>query len=693
VRFRLAVLLFALLFVVALRLPAASGFTIDQVLSAPFPDDLTPSPRGDAIAWIENAAGVRNIRVARAPGYQAVQVTKFTADDGQEMSDIAWSPDGTHLYFTRGDSANARGEVPNPRSDPAGKRQEIWEAGLSGDPMKLGDGHSPAVSPSGAVVAWISNGQIWSIALEVDGARPAQLIHARGTADDLVWSPDGNRLAFVSNRGDHALIAVYDMRAKSLRFLDPSVDTDRSPVWSPDGTQIAFVRVPVSGEFQFGAKRTGQPWSIHVADAQSGQGHEIWRASDGRGSVFWPMTAANQLLWMAGGRLVFPWERDGWLHLYSIPVSAKNAAPVLLTPGAFEIEQVTAAPGHKTVVFSSNQEDADRRHLWRVSLDGRAPERLTSGSGIEWAPAVLSDGRIALFHADARRPARAALVENGAPRDIEPSTVPAAFPDAALVEPQPVSFTAPDGLRLHAQLFLPPAGGGAKHPAVVFFHGGSRRQMLLGWHYMLYYNQAYGFNQYLASRGYVVLSVNYRSGIGYGSDFREAPHFGATGASEFNDVLGAGAYLRGRTDVDAARIGVWGGSYGGYLTALALARASDKFAVGVDLHGVHDWNLEVTNTAPARDREKRQASERLAFESSPLASIGTWKSPVLLIQGDDDRTVAFAQTVQLAEALRKQGVPFEQLIFPDEVHDFLVHADWLAAYHAADEFLARYLKP
>ncbi len=217
--------------------------------------------------------------------------------------------------------------------------------------------------------------------------------------------------------------------------------------------------------------------------------------------------------------------------------------------------------------------------------------------------------------------------------------------------------------------------------------------MLLGWHYMQYYNQAYGFNQYLASKGYVVLSINYRSGIGYGSDFREAPAFGATGASEFNDVLAAGSFLRARSDVDPARIGAWGGSYGGYLTALALARASDIFKVGVDLHGVHDWNLEVTTVAPARDREKRQAAERLAFESSPMASIKTWRSPVLLIQGDNDHTVAFAQTVQLVAALRQQGVPFEQLIFPDEVHDFTVHADWLKAYHAADAFLARYLKP
>lgn len=671
---------------VAVRVPAAPAFTIDQVLSAPFPDGLKATPKGDAFAWVENAAGVRNIRIARAPGYQAVQVTKFTADDGQEISQIAWSPDGSRLFFTRGSDPNGRGEIPNPRSDPAGTRQEIWTAGVSIEPAKVADGHSPAVSPDGLTVVWIAGGQIWT--------RSAQLIHARGTASDIVWSPDASRVAFVSNRGDHSWIAVYDMREKSLRYLDPSVDTDRSPVWSPDGTQIAFLRIPsASGEFEFGARRTGQPWSIRVADAQSGQGREVWRASEGRGSVFWPVTAEHQLLWMAGDRLVFPWERDGWPHLYWVPLKAKGAAPVLLTPGAFEIEHVAASPDRASVIFSSNQDDADRRHLWRVSLDGKAPERLTPGTGIEWSPAALADGRVALFHADARAPAGAAIVEGGAVRDVTPSTIPPEFPSASLVEPQPAIFAGADGLRVHGQLFLPANAATGKHPAIVFFHGGSRRQMLLGWHYMLYYNQAYGFNEYLASKGYVVLSVNYRSGTGYGSDFREAPHFGATGASEFNDVLGAGNYLRSRADVDPARIGVWGGSYGGYLTALALARASNIFAAGVDLHGIHDWNLEVTSTAPARDRDKRREIERVAFLSSPLASVSTWKSPVLLIHGDDDRTVTFAQTVQLAEALRKQGVPFEQLIFPDEIHDFLVHADWLAAYHAADEFLARYLKP
>ena len=324
-----------------------------------------------------------------------------------------------------------------------------------------------------------------------------------------------------------------------------------------------------------------------------------------------------------------------------------------------------------------------------------SPRAVTSGQGIEWSPVVLSDGQhIALLRSDARWPARPALVAaDGAMRDLAPESMPKDFPATQLVEPQPVMLSAADGLKLHGQLFLPPnAPAGERHPAVVFFHGGSRRQMLLGWHYMQYYHNAYALNQYLASRGYIVLSVNYRSGIGYGMEFREALNYGPTGASEFNDVQGAGLYLRSRPDVDPARIGLWGGSYGGYLTALGLARASDLFACGVDFHGVHDWNLEVPHTLRAENPQKLEDWARVAYESSPLADVKTWRSPVLLIQGDDDRNVAFSNMVQLVEALRKQGVEFQQIVFPDEVHDFLTHEHWLTAYHAAADFFDGHLQ-
>ena len=297
---------------------------------------------------------------------------------------------------------------------------------------------------------------------------------------------------------------------------------------------------------------------------------------------------------------------------------------------------------------------------------------------------MMMKGGIAYLRGDAKRPARAMLQFGvGVPREIAPETIPADFPADDLVVPQQVIYTATDGMPVHAQLFLPPGNAPAtKRPALVFMHGGSRRQMLLGWHYMDYYNNAYAMNQYLASQGYVVLSINYRSGIGYGLNFREAVNYGASGASEFNDVEGAGLYLRTRADVDPARIGLWGGSYGGYLTALGLARASSLFAAGVDFHGVHDWSTRITGNPDVA---------RTAFESSPMASVRTWRSPVLLIHGDDDRNVNFTETITMANALRQQGVYFEQLILPDEIHGFLRHASWLRGYHAAVDFFKRKL--
>ncbi|MGH9915746.1 MAG: prolyl oligopeptidase family serine peptidase, partial [Pyrinomonadaceae bacterium] len=441
----------------------------------------------------------------------------------------------------------------------------------------------------------------------------------------------------------------------------------------------------------------GQPWSIRLADVISAKSRELWRADEGEGSVFRAVVADDQLIWTQNGRLIFPWEKDGWTHLYSITVSGASTAnkATLLTPGEFDVEDVSLSAQTSEVLYSSNQNDIDRRHLWRVSVSGSEPKPITNGNGIEWSPVLVmnSSGTIAYFNSDARRPAHVSLISGSNTSSLETQMLPSDFPSSQLVEPQQVIFTSPDGMKIHAQLFQPSnVSTGKRYPAVVFFHGGSRRQMLLGWHYRPYYHNAYALNQYLASRGFIVLSVNYRSGIGYGMEFREALKYGATGASEFNDVLGAGNYLRARTDVDPHRIGLWGGSYGGYLTALGLARASDMFAAGVDFHGVHDWNTEIRNFVPAYDPKVKQDLAKIAFESSPLASVKTWRSPVLLIHGDDDRNVSFTETTRLVEELRSQKVEFEQLIFPDEIHSFLTHRRWLEAYNAAAGFLERRLK-
>jgi dipeptidyl aminopeptidase/acylaminoacyl peptidase len=362
-----------------------------------------------------------------------------------------------------------------------------------------------------------------------------------------------------------------------------------------------------------------------------------------------------------------------------------------LTPGDYEVENVAATPDKSTLIFSSNKGDIDRRHLFSIAVAGGEVRQLTNGDGIEMYPVALNGGRqIAFFRSTARDPFLpfVADADGRNMRQLAPQALPKDFPSAQLVVPEQVVFKAADGLEIHGQLFKPRNASG-KVPALIFTHGGPVRQMLLGFHYLYYYHNAYAMNQYLASRGYEVLSVNYRSGIGYGRAFREAQHRGARGASEYQDVVAGAKFLRSRAEVDDKKIGLWGGSYGGYLTALGLARNSDIFAAGVDFHGVHDWSSPVAGLRVSLDQPERT---RLARESSPIASVDKWKSPVLLIHGDDDRNVAFNQTVMLVRRLRDQNVEFEQLIFPDEIHDFLRHDHWLQAYHATADFFDRHLK-
>jgi dipeptidyl aminopeptidase/acylaminoacyl peptidase len=562
-------------------------------------------------------------------------------------------------------------------------------------PKKLTEGNGAAVSPKGDAVAFLRDGQIWM--MKPSGADVRNVVTQKATASDLQWSPDGSMLAFVSDRRDHSLIGIYTPADKSLRYLDASVDRDRDPIWSPDGAQIAYIRIPAtSHEAFFSARREGEPWSIRIADAKSGSAREIFRAKPGPGSLFHGIEADRQVFWGAGDRLIFPWEQNGWSHLYSVSLS--GGTPVELTPGTGEVEHVAVSHDGRRIFYSTNIGDIDRRHIWSVNASGEGqPEELTKGESIEWAPAPTADGTALAFLGSSYNERAHAMVQagNAAAKALAPEATPADFPAALLVKPQPVMITAADGLQIHGQIFLPrDDNGGSQHPALVFFHGGSRRQMLLGFHYMDYYSNAYALNEYFANHGYIVLSVNYRSGIGYGLNFREAIHYGSRGASEFNDVIGAGLYLKSRKDVDPKRIGVWGGSYGGYLTALALARASDLFAAGVDFHGVHDWStlragpFSSTSGDPNEIRDRQEAA-RIAFESSPMASVDTWRSPVLLIHGDDDRNVPFSQTVLLVEALRQRKVPFEELIIPNEIHGFLMQRHWVEAYQASADFFAR----
>ncbi len=677
---------------------AAPQQKLESFLSYSFLNGLSTPEAGNRIGWIELRQGVRTIWIAEGPDFQPRRVASSGLDDGQELTGLTFSPDGRIAAWVRGGGEHlawAEGlPSPNPASAVDQPKTEIWVLNPDGAPVRVAEGEAPTLSIKGRL-AYLKDNQVWTIDLDGKG-KPTKLFYDRGKVDSLSWSPDGDKLAFVSRRGDHSFIGVYTGPDHPLKWLAPATAFDDNPTWSLDGLRIAFSRrAGVADAIASPLTDTPNPFSIWVGSITDGSAKAVWRSPKTLNGSFPTVPDGLFLMWGSGDRLTFRAEMDGWPHLYSVPSTGGDAT--LLTPGAFMVEDVAMTPDRRSLLYSANAGDKpgdlDRRHVFRVNIDRPGTRSLTPDSGLEWTPVPVGNDRLAFVSSTATTPMRIMLAKadgregrsidiSGAEKTIE-----------GLVVPKPVIFTATDGTTVHGQLFLP-ADGKPRQPGLIFVHGGPPRQMLLGWSPMDYYTHAYAMNQYLASQGFVVLSVNYRLGIGYGRAFQHAAKAGSAGASEYLDVVAGARFLQALPGVDPNRIGIWGGSYGGYLTALALARDSDIFKVGVDLHGVHDRSLIPHSPRPPRyEQGSFDEVMKSAFDSSPEAALAGWRSPVLLIQGDDDRNVPFNQTVDLARRLAAQGTPFEELILPNEIHGFLRYESWLKADIASSRFLKDALRP
>jgi dipeptidyl aminopeptidase/acylaminoacyl peptidase len=673
----------------------AEAFTIEQVLSAPFPSFLTTAADAPRVAWIFDHKGERNIWVADAPDFLPRQLTHYTDDEGQQIASLRLSPDGKTIVYARGTELNKEGTSANPLSLAKMPKQQAWAVNVGGaEPRLLGDiGCSEEgcedlqISPDSKTVVWPAKKHIWIAPLQ---KKAEQLEELLGESDMPRWSPDGKRIVFRSNRKDHSFIAVVELATKKITYLAPGTSRDAAPQWSPDSKRVVFIRQPGKEFKRPLIPEYPRPWSLWIADAQTGEGRELFRSGTAKEDSL-PLFAFESLKFTDNGRIIFASEKDGRNHLYSI--GADGGPAQLLTKGDFDVEEVALSGDRKSMLYTSNQNDVDRRHIWRVSATGGDPKALTSGETIEWNPVETSDGKNVLcLGSTATSPSMPYRVTPSGRELIAKNAIPPEFPASQLVAPKQVVFKSEDGLDIHGQLFVP-KNQTERGPALIFTHGGPFRQMLLGWHYMQYYYDAYGMNQYLASKGYTVLSVNYRLGIMYGRAFREPPNSVWRGASEYKDVVAGAKFLQTLENVDPHRIGLWGGSYGGFLTAMGLARNSDIFKAGVDFHGVHDWATFLQTWAVAENVEAApdvKEARDLAFKSSPVASAAAWRSPVLFVHGDDDRNVPFQQTTDLVEKLHAH-VDLEELVFPDEIHDLLRRESWIRAYKATAQFFDRKL--
>jgi dipeptidyl aminopeptidase/acylaminoacyl peptidase len=686
----------------------AQNIPFSSFKNYPFPTQLCAAAKGAKIAWALDEQGKRNVYIAEGPDFKPKKLTDFSKDDGQEITSLSISDDGRWVVFVRGGEHGGNWDMGLPTN--AGfeampfKVQVVSIAFDGGEIKYLSEGDDPVISPDNKSVAFLKGGQAWSVS--IDGSTAAKnLFTTRGTVSSLEWNTDGSSLLFVTNRVDHSIIGIYSTTAVGpLKWIAPSFNRDNSPHWSTDGNKIVFIRRPgLGGAPDSLLVKKHIPWSIYTADIATNKATPLWKApATLRGSM--PTTdGGGNLHWAAGNQIVFLSYQDGWPHLYII--DANGSKETLLTPGNFMCEHIRLSADKKYLTFSANtgndKFDIERRHAAKVSVGKADMQVLTNGNGLEWTPILTDDGNTAAFiSATAQQsPLPAILKLNGNDKNtiqlLGAALVPVDFPKEKLITPQQVIFTAADGVKVHADLFLP-EGGALKKPAIVYVHGGPPRQMLLGWNYSDYYSNSYACNQYLASQGFVVLAVNYRLGIGYGYEFHQANNGGAAGAAEYRDIKAAGEWLQKQHFTDINKIGIYGGSYGGYLTAMALARDSKIFAAGVDIHGVHDWatNAGIVNSFADKYEKAPDYDKALktAWLSSPVSSINTWKSPVLIIHADDDRNVRFYQSADLINRLEKQGVPYETMMIVDDTHHWMNWNNAVKVYGAVADFFIRKLK-
>ena len=524
--------------------------------------------------------------VRTAPGSAAFRIAEGGAPE--------LSPDGRFVLYVRdGQIFRARvSQAPQVTEADKGEKPFITSWGVNG---------SPRWSPDGSRIAFVSTRTNHSfIGLYDVATRSVTYVSPSVDFDALpTWSPDGRQIAFTRRPGlpfgrqgqlGAGAASLGNPAGPAGRGGSPGVCAGQGGEGGRGGGRFGGVpdtANPVDRLFPGLCRATfrgGYTLSIMVADIPKGTmshveesampAREVWH-NEPNDLVF---NNVNRLFW-GEGHLVFPLSpaSDEWDRYWSVRLDGSTTRPILLTTTDGLIEDATSAalsPDGKTLYYCTNAKDIERRDIWAVPVAGGTPWQVTSGEGIETYPQPLGSGRqLGVLYFDARQPASVGLVPaaGGKARLIFP-TLPKDFPTEAHVVPEVVRIKAPDGLEVPNQLFLPSdLKPGERRPALIFVHGGPVRQMLPGYHYMQFYHWAYAYNQWLASQGYVVMSVNYRSGVGYGRSFRQAPNTGRSGNAEYQDVLAAGKYLQSRPDVDPARVGIWGLSYGGVLTSQAGA--------------------------------------------------------------------------------------------------------------------------
>jgi dipeptidyl aminopeptidase/acylaminoacyl peptidase len=585
-----------------------------------------------------------------------------------------WAPDGSRVGFQWG----------------LGTERDFWAADLSAaTPARRGEaavrqlapltGRADAVvSPDWRLIAYVAKKHVWVLPLA--GGRPVRVTAEEGKYSGINWAPDSQHVAFIVEKNDQDDIAVGSASGGAVAMIAQTPRDEDSPIWSPASDRIAFIR------------RTDDwvGYEIWVSAPNGTNQREVVRETYQKGVEEFHFDG-NQHWSPDGKRLVYLSSRTGFNHLWT--VSVDGGEPIEVTTGSFVDYDPSWSPaGDRLLFVSSRAGDLEDRHIWAVPANGGSPVRL-SPDGFCGRPAWSRDAkRIAYLRSSATEPPEIVVQEAraGAPAARLTESRPDAALTAGFAEPKAVTWKSKDGMQVHGVL-LGPANSSSGHPALMYFHGKSNVN-LKGWGGL----PDYTFHQYLVARGYSILFVNWRgTHVAYGSAYEQA-NYRDYGGGELDDVVAAADMLK-QQGADPKRIACWGGSYGGYMTMLAITKTPDVCSAGVSLYGVSDWTTFLQQSKrklwrmrlvaklgdPAKDPDLWNKSAAIKFAAQV-------KSPLLILQGLDDDGVNPIQGESLYDAMHQLGKNVEYDAYVGEGHGFRHTGSLRDLYDRVDAFLARY---
>src|SRR5258707_5013657 len=451
------------LFSLAIRFSLAQN--LEQFLSHPIESNFVSSADGKNIVWVINDHGKRNVMI-RIGSELPKLFTDYQQDDGQEISQLVFSPNGTKLVFVRGGGANSKGQNPNPASLSEGTDQTIYfkDINSKNPAAKITQGSSPLFYPDGLKILFSKGSQIHETGLDIN-ASPRQLFIARGNNRSPKFARSGNDLLFTSDRGDHSFIGIYSLVTKKIRWVAPEVSNDNFPVWSPDGKQVGFIRKAGMKINEVKDNQAAEKFSIWVADADVLTAKMIWK-SPGEDGGF-AQSREKPLSWTSGNRILFYSEQTGWNHIFSMNADGSDVKDITLGEG--EVENFTLDATGQNIYFDGNREDIDRRHIWKSSVSNGGPVAITSGEGIDMFPS-FGGATLYCFRSTTNSSRLLGRVDESKKNVIPVNQLKlTTFSKEYFVKPEQVVFQAADGTTVHGQLFIDRKIAG-KRAGIVYMH-------------------------------------------------------------------------------------------------------------------------------------------------------------------------------------------------------------------------------